>query len=187
MTTICSATSIASSWSCVTKIVVTWISSCSRRSHSRSSARTCASSAPKGSSSSSTSGCGRQRARERHALQLAAGELRGVALGEAVEPHEREQLVARARRISAFGRLRTRQAEGDVVVHGHVLERGVVLEDEAHAARARGRVGHVLLRRSARCPLSGRLQPRDDAQQRRLAAAARAEQRRQRAVAARSR
>ncbi len=34
-----------------------------------------------------------QRARERHALQLSAGELGGVALGEAVEAHEREQLL----------------------------------------------------------------------------------------------
>ena len=40
MTTICSATSIASSWSWVTKIVVTCTSSCSRRSQSRSSWRT---------------------------------------------------------------------------------------------------------------------------------------------------
>ena len=30
-----------------------------------------------------------ERAGERHALQLAARELRGVALGQAVEPHER--------------------------------------------------------------------------------------------------
>ena len=51
-----SATSIASSWSWVTRTVVTWTSSCSRRSHARSSARTLASSAPNGSSSSSTLG-----------------------------------------------------------------------------------------------------------------------------------
>jgi hypothetical protein len=51
-----SETVIASSWSWVTRTVVTWTSSCRRRSHSRSSARTFASSAPNGSSSSSTRG-----------------------------------------------------------------------------------------------------------------------------------
>ena len=47
---------MASSWSWVTKIVVTCTSSWSRRSHARSSLRTVASSAPNGSSSSSTLG-----------------------------------------------------------------------------------------------------------------------------------
>ena len=56
ITTISSATSIASSWSWVTKTVVTGTSSCRRRSHSRSSLRTLASRAPNGSSSSSTLG-----------------------------------------------------------------------------------------------------------------------------------
>ena len=56
VTTICSATSIASYWSWVTKIVVTWTSSWRRRSHWRSSVRTRASRAPNGSSSSSTFG-----------------------------------------------------------------------------------------------------------------------------------
>ncbi len=56
MTTISSATSRASSWSWVTKTVVTCTSSCSRRSQSRSSLRTFASRAPNGSSSSSTVG-----------------------------------------------------------------------------------------------------------------------------------
>src|SRR6185369_162673 len=51
-----SDTSSASSWSWVTKTLVTWISSCSCRSQRRSSFRTLASSAPNGSSSSSTLG-----------------------------------------------------------------------------------------------------------------------------------
>ncbi len=93
MTTICSATSIASSWSWVTKIVVTCTSSCRRRSQARSSLRTRASSAPNGSSSSSTLRLDRERAGQRHALALAAGELRRVAVGEAVELDELEQLV----------------------------------------------------------------------------------------------
>src|SRR3569833_516917 len=55
-TTMVSATSIASSWSCVSNTVVTCTSSWSRRRQARSSLRTWASSAPNGSSSSSTSG-----------------------------------------------------------------------------------------------------------------------------------
>ena len=49
---------------------------------------------------------GRERAGERHALPLAAGELRGIAVAEALQLHELEQLGRRAARISAFGRLR---------------------------------------------------------------------------------
>ena len=93
ITTICSATSIASSWSWVTKIVVTWTSSWRRRSHARSSLRTFASRAPNGSSSSSTLRLDRERPGERHALALAAGELRRVAVGEALEVDQAQQLV----------------------------------------------------------------------------------------------
>ena len=50
-------------------------------------------------------GLHRQRAGQRHALALAAGELRGVAVGEALQVHELEQLV-HPLLISAFGRLR---------------------------------------------------------------------------------
>ena len=64
----------------------------------------------------------RQRARQRHALALAAGELRRVAVGEAVEA-----APARAARRRApdllLGPLADRQPERDVVAHGHVLER----------------------------------------------------------------
>ena len=95
MMTTRSATSSASSWSCVTNTLVTCISSCSRRSQRRSSFRTFASSAPNGSSSSSTFGFDRQRAGERDALALAAGELRGAALGQHVELHQLQQLMHR--------------------------------------------------------------------------------------------
>ena len=56
ITTTRSASSSASSWSWVTKMVVKPVSSCSWRSQRRSSMRTLASSAPNGSSSSSTVG-----------------------------------------------------------------------------------------------------------------------------------
>ena len=106
ITAIWSATSIASSWSCVTKIVVTCISSWRWRSQSRSSARTRASSAPNGSSSSSTFGRGRERAGERHPLPLAAGELGRVAVAEVLQLDEPQELVDASRDLGR-GRLRT--------------------------------------------------------------------------------
>jgi hypothetical protein len=77
----------------------------------------------------------RQRAGERHALALAARELVGVALVVAGEPDDAEQLVDRAS-ISPSA-LADRQPERDVVAHGHVLERRVVLEHEADVAPLR--------------------------------------------------
>ena len=77
--------------------------------------------------------------------------------------------------------LADRHPERDVVAHGHVLERGVVLEHEADAAPLRRDVRDVLAGDHDR-PRIGRLEPGDDAQQRRLARPARSEQRGQRAV-----
>ena len=77
-----------------------------------------------------------ERAGERHPLPLAAGELGRVAVLEAVQADDLEQLVDLARDLG-LGALADRQAEGDVVAHRHVLERGVVLEDEADAAPLR--------------------------------------------------
>ena len=56
-----------------------------------------------------------QRAGQRDALPLAAGELRRIARAEALEPDQLQQLVARARAISAFGDAAHAQAEADVV------------------------------------------------------------------------
>ena len=122
---------------------------------------------------------GRERAGEAHALPLPARELRRVAVAEVLELHEVQELV------DALGDLRLRalahlEAERDVLAHGHVLERRVVLEDEADVA---------LLRRERRRVLAGeedlagvgRLEPGDDPEQRRLARAARPEERRERA------
>ena len=72
------------------------------------------------------------------------------------------------------------QPERDVLEHGHVLEGGVVLEDEADAALLRRGTRHVLLCNVDR-PAVGLLQAGDDPQQRRLAAAAGPEQRDERA------
>src|SRR4051812_46925573 len=73
------------------------------------------------------------------------------------------------------------EPEGDVLTDGHPLERGVVLEDEAHPPllwRKRGGVG-LEDRDFAGV---GHLEPRDDAEERGLAAAARPEQHGQRSA-----
>ncbi len=121
----------------------------------------------------------REGAGERHPLALATGELRRIAVTELLQLHQLEQLID-PRPDLVLRPLPDRQPEGDVVAHGHVLEGGVVLEDEADA---------TLLRRDPGCVLAGdddlarvgHLESGDHAQERRLAAAARAEQRRQRA------
>jgi hypothetical protein len=68
------------------------------------------------------------------------------------------------------------QAEGHVLEHRHVAEQRVVLEHEAHLALAHVHVGGVFAREQDAAGV-GRFQARDDAQQRGLAAARRAEQR----------
>ncbi len=116
-----------------------------------------------------------ERARERHALALPARELRGVAVPEALQLHEVEQVVD-ARPQLRLGPLPDRQPERDVVTHRHVLEGRVVLEHEPDAALLRGERRRVLAGEPDRARV-GRLEPRDDAQQGGLAGARRAEQR----------
>ena len=93
---------------------------------------------------------------------------------EPVQPDDLEQLVHAAGDLG-LGPAPDAQPEGDVVAHGHVLERGVVLEHEADPAPLRRHPGGVLavdLHGAA----VGRLEPRDDAQERRLARAGRTKQ-----------
>ena len=106
MTTTSSATSIASSWSCVTNTVVVCVSSCRRRSQTRSSARTRASSAPNGSSSSSTFGSSASARASAMRWRWPPESCAGIAVCEALELHERRAARRRASRISSFGRLR---------------------------------------------------------------------------------
>ena len=84
---------------------MTWTSSCSRRSQARRSARTLRVEGAERLVEQQHARLHRQRAGERHALALAAGELRGIAVGEAVEPHEVSSSSTLAV-TSAFGRLR---------------------------------------------------------------------------------
>src|SRR5215210_3845085 len=92
MIAIRSAIAIASSWSCVTRTVVTWTSSCRRRSHSRSGADLGVERAERLVEQQHTRLDG-ERAGQRHALALTAGELARVALVVARQPDDAEQLV----------------------------------------------------------------------------------------------
>ena len=109
-----------------------------------------------------------------HALALAARELVRVAVLEALQVHERDQLLDAladlARPLAA-----DLQPVGDVVVNRHVLERGVVLEDEADVAVLHADAG-VVLAVDHDPALVGFLEPGDHTQQRRFAAARGTEQ-----------
>ena len=123
----------------------------------------------------------RQRAGQRDALALAAGELVRIAVGEPVELHQLQQLEHLAPDLLGGRPLRAPlhpQAEGDVLEHRHVPEQRVVLEHEADLALAHVAVGRVLAVEQHAAAV-GRLQAGDDAQQRGLAAARRPQQRHQ--------
>ena len=143
MTTISSATSSASSWSWVTNTVVTWTSSCRRRSQSRSSLRTLASSAPNGSSSSSTVGSTASARASAMRWRWPPESCDGSRSANWLEVHQLEQLVRPARWTSAFGRLRISRPKATLRATRQVLERGVVLEHEADVALLRRQVGGV--------------------------------------------
>ena len=127
-------------------------SSCRRRSQRRSSLRTLASSAPNGSSSSSTRGSTASARASATRWRWPPESCAGIAVGQAAELDEVEQLASPWSRISAsLWRSAARldaQAEGDVLEHGHVPEQRVVLEHEADLALAHVRVGGIVRRRT---------------------------------------
>ena len=123
-------------------------------------------------------GFDRQRARQRDALPLAAGELVRVAVGQPVELHQLEQLEHLAPDLLGGRPLRAPlhpQPEGDVLEHGHVPEQRVVLEHEADLPLAHVAVGGILAVEQHGAAV-GHLEPGDHAQQRGLAAPGRPEQ-----------
>ena len=175
MTPTRSAIDSASSWSWVTNTVVTPSSSWMRRISSRSCSRTLASSADSGSSSSRTRGLDGERAGERDPLLLAAGHLVRVLLGVLRrDPTRSSSSVARLRRAPP-ALLAHPQPEGDVVGGRHGREQAVGLEDHAHVALVRRGAGDVLAVDEQR---AGRrlVEPGQQPQRRRLAAARRPEQ-----------
>src|SRR5688572_22540648 len=116
----------------------------------------------------------RERPRHGHALLLAARQFAGHALLHAVERDQFQQLVAA---FAAFSRAHAPDAQRKfhVVRDRHVAEQRVVLEHEADAAVARRHPGDVApVQRDA--AMVGFDQAGDRAQERALAAAARAEQ-----------
>ena len=115
-----------------------------------------------------------ERARDRDALLLAAGELGRQALVHALERDQLQELLAPGQAVGPL-HAPDAQRELDVVRDAHVAEQRVVLEHEADAAVARHDAGDV-------APVQGHPavvdldQARDRAQERALAAARRAEQ-----------
>jgi hypothetical protein len=78
---------------------------------------------------------------EGDALLLAAGELAGAAIFEAVEFDEGEG-IADAGTDLGFGEVVHFEAEGDVFGDGEVGEEGVVLEDGVDGAMEGGAIAH---------------------------------------------
>ena len=134
----------ASSWSWVTKRKVMPTSRWIDLSSACIACRSLRSSAASGSSSSSTLGSVDQRAGERDALPLAAGELAraGPCRGRRARPAR----ASRTTRWSMRGSVEAlaAQAEADVAADVEVLEERVALEDRVDVALVRRRAGDVL-------------------------------------------
>ena len=174
MTPMRSASAKASSWSCVTRMVVMpssrWICA-DRAAQFFADLRV---ERAEGLVEQQHLRLVRERARHGDALLLAAGELRRQAVVHALERDQPQQLLAAG---PALGRLACADAqrELDVLADGHVAEQRVVLEHEADAALARRDVRDVAaVQRDAAVIDLG--QAGDGAQQRALAAAAGPEQ-----------
>ena len=174
-----SATSMASSWSWVTSTVVTWQGVVQVAQPLAQLGAHLGVERAEGLVEQQHLGLDGQRPGQGHALALAARELRGVAVAQVRQADQLEQLV-HPRRDLGLGAAADLEPEGHVAPHRQVAEGRVVLEAEADAAAA-GRRGGQVLALDAHGPGVGRVEPGDDAQQGGLAAAARAEQRGERA------
>ena len=115
-----------------------------------------------------------ERARQRHALLLAAGKLSGLPSLEPLEPDDVEHLLHRAHRVLALDALAP-QAERDVVAHVQVREKRIGLEHGVDVAPVRGQPGHGAVAEEDR-PLGRLLEATDHPQRRRLPAAGRSQQ-----------
>src|SRR5581483_6715920 len=121
----------------------------------------------------------RERARERNALLLPAGELVRIALLQSRQLHELEQFLHATLDLGCGGTMpfvAHAQAERDVLADRHVLEQRVMLEHEADAPSLHRQPRRVFF---AELDLTGvdALETCDRAQQRGLARSRRAEQR----------
>ena len=136
MTPTRSAIESASDWSWVTNRVVIPSRCCRLRISARSWVRTLRVERRERLVEQQHRRLDRQRAGDRDALLLAAGELVRVAVGGLREAHQLQQLVGalEARRLVLAAHA---QAEGDVGAHVHVREQAVCLKDHAHVALVR--------------------------------------------------
>jgi hypothetical protein len=112
---------------------------------------------------------GDERARQRHALLLAAGELAGLALGQVAHGDALQQ-VARALLALGLADAFHLEAEGHVVGGREVREQREALEHHGRAARGGGQVGDVAVVQQD-VAAGDRLVARDHAQRGALAAA----------------
>jgi hypothetical protein len=174
ITTMRSATDSASSWSCVTMMVVTPTFCCSARISCRSRTRSSASSADSGSSSSSRPG---------EVASARASAMRccwppdklGRVPGFAARQADQLEQFGHARLGLRFRRAAIHQPIGHVVGHRQVGEQRVALEHDAVVALGR-RQARDVARVLPHLAGALHLEAGDDAQQRRLAAARGAEE-----------
>ena len=116
----------------------------------------------------------RDRPAHRDALALAAGELRRPPVEQLAEPEQLRHLVHAALDLR-LRRAANLQAVAEVLADGHVRVERVRLEDHRDVAVPRLQVGHVAAA-DRDAPVGRVLEPRHDAQERRLAAAGRADE-----------
>ncbi|MGY4597907.1 hypothetical protein ACVWXL_005653 [Bradyrhizobium sp. GM22.5] len=86
---------------------------------------------------------GDRRARQRHALLLAAGELRRQAIGELRQPHLLDHGIGCAEAIG-LGLAADAQCEGDILAHGQMREQRVGLKHHRGASLHRREPDDVL-------------------------------------------
>ena len=171
ITAIWSAIDMASSWSCVTYMVVAPIRSCRSRSSSVIVRLSSASSAPSGSSIRKAFGPAHDGPAERDALAVAAGQTGHLArkqVLDAQKPRRLAHLFARfvARRALAL------QRKADVRLDVHVRIESEELEDESDVPLGGAKEGHVLaVQKDA--AFARQFEAGDHPQGRRLAAARR--------------
>ena len=116
-----------------------------------------------------------QRARQRHALLLAAGDLIDIAIVEPRQIHHRQRFL-HARFHFGARNAEHLQAIADVLPQRHMREQGIRLKHHADVTLLDGTMGHVFTI-NAYLPVARLFQPGDQAQNGGLAAAGRAEQR----------